>query len=67
MGRTMLNLEKCPTRSLAELFSYTDEARDQDMFIHVLSFPTEDYTNFTNSFNAKTLFNIKQKVIRFNG
>lgn len=62
MGRVMHNLEECITRSLSELFAYTEKSKEQNMFIHVLAFPDDNYVNFTNSFNTKTLFNIKQKV-----
>jgi hypothetical protein len=62
MGRVMMGLEKYPLRSLKDLFDYTEASQGQDMFVHVLAFPDDGYTDFTNSFNTKTLFNIKQKV-----
>lgn len=65
MGRVMMGLEKYPLRSLKDLFDYTDASQRDDMFIHVLAFPDDCYTDFTNSFNTKTLFNIKQKVRLF--
>lgn len=63
MGRILYNLDAYPNRTMKDLFEYSEKSRRENFFIHVLAFKDTKYLAVSNSFNSKTLFNIRVKVV----